>query len=535
MTQVEVISKTYPTHLLATKPWHPWDGGYRDKLMATESVFYHSAQAVSLDDLSTELLVLIFEQLRDIDSRALASIRQLSRRFEAIAAPIQFDTICLNERIIAPQTSVYFPQILRYIYLFARHVEVRSDLDPINTRRVLDRVQRLSSLRWRYVGAQPHSGFFSTPSDILSSHQIKINQVRLHVADLPLKDFDRGSLDTYLRAMPSSNLVSLKMTSPTPPLTTQPEPLKQLLIEAQGIRTLYYSDRGQGTRFSFKENERLPAFEELSLRSYDWNHNVHEVRKHWDFSRLQHLTLLDVPMFQFLSSVPFETLHQLRTLHVEDFSAHLPNRRQETTRSLYALTQQIKALHTLKITCHMDAFPVCGLLRHADSLRVLRFRDYVGFGDERQRCPTMLVESLTRLSRNLIHLRSIELDMDAALCEPVLFLRALCNFARLETLVLHTQTVLDPFDIVRNGVDPDYETAMGVFSALITAKQGKPWRSITINVGGWKPAMVRRFSEAWRAQNRRGFYAERCFVLERKGDAGEITIREETGLSNFYG
>ncbi|KAI0109413.1 hypothetical protein F4776DRAFT_657213 [Hypoxylon sp. NC0597] len=503
--------------------------------MATEVALHNSTQALSLNDLSTELLALIFKQLRDIDTRALAMVRQISRRFEAITAPIQFDIICLNERIIAPQTETYFPRILRYMHSFTRHVEVRSDLDRVNTRRVLDRVRRLSSLRWRYVGAQPHSGFFSAPSDIISPHHIKINKVKLYIEDLPLKGFDSRSYDTYLRAIPASNLASLRMMSPTPPLTTHLESLKRLLLEARWVKTLYYNDRGQGTRFLFKGNECLPPFEELSLRSYDWNHSVDEVQKHWDFSRLQHLTLLNVPMFRFLSSVPFEKLRQLHTLHFEDFSAHIPDRRKEATRNLYVLIQQIKALHTLRITCHTDLFPICGLLRHADSLRVLGFRDYVGFSDERRHCPTMRVADLICLSRNLVNLHSLELDMDAGLCEPVLFLRALCKFPRLENLVLHTQTVLNPFDTLYGGVDLDYEASMEVFSTLVQGKQGLPWRNITINVGGWKPFMVRRISEAWREQNRCGIYAERCFVLERNRGNGEITVREEMGVGNHYG
>ncbi|KAI0838069.1 hypothetical protein F5Y06DRAFT_269756 [Hypoxylon sp. FL0890] len=325
------------------------------------------------------------------------------------------------------------------------------------------------------------------------------------------------------------------MASPTPPLTTHPESLKRLLLEARWIKTLHYSDRGQGTRFLFKENERLPAFEELSLRSYDWNHSVDEVRKHWDFSQLRHLTLVDVPMFPFLSSVPFEKLHQLHTLHFEDSSTHLPDRCREVTRSIYVLTRQIEALHTLKIICHTEVFPVCGLVRHAESLQILSFRDFVGFGDERQRCPTLRVDDLSRLSRNLVSLHSLELDMDAVLCEPALFLGGLCKFPELDTLVLHTQTVLDPFETVYDGVDPDYEIAMESFAILMNGKQGRPWRSITINVGGWKPVMVRRISEAWQELNRRGIYAERCFVLERKGGTGEITIREEMAVGNSYG
>ncbi|KAI1092848.1 hypothetical protein F5B19DRAFT_492071 [Rostrohypoxylon terebratum] len=87
--------------------------------------------------------------------------------------------------------------------------------------------------------------------------------------------------------------------------------------------------------------------------------------------------------------------------------------------------------------------------------------------------------------------------MDATLCEQGMFLRTLNNFLQLETLVLHTQTVLQTSEESQRG------------------KKGRPWRSGTVNVGGWKSVMVRRISEIWHQQNRCGFFAERCFVVEK--------------------
>ncbi|KAI1378905.1 hypothetical protein F4677DRAFT_351961 [Hypoxylon crocopeplum] len=529
MTQVGVRRKTRPIYIASTKI-RKCEGNNK-KLMSTNETIYNYTIIWSLDSLTTELLALIFEQLRYIDSRALGSARQVSRRFEAIVTPILFNTTCLNQRMIAPQAETYFPRGVQNMYSLTRHVEVRSDLDPVNTRRVLDRIQRLSSLKWRYVGTSPHSGFFSTPLDILGPQHIKANQIRLYVEDLPLRDTDSDSHDAYLRAIPPRNLVSLKMTSPTPPLTTSLESLKRLLLKAHRLEAFHYNDRGQGTRFSFKEGERLPALKELSLRSYDWNHSVGEVKRHWDFSRLRWLTLIDVPMFQFLSSVPYAELRQLRSLHYEDFSTHLPDRREEATRSLYMLILQIEALHTIKISCRTNLFPINGLLRHADSLRVLSFRDFVGFGDERQRCPTMRAEELAVLSRKLANLHTAELDMDVALCEPAPFLRALCDFPRLETLTLHTQTTVLASDTQGEGsLDRDHLAATEMFSALVRGKRGRPWRRITVNVGGWKPVMVRRMGEAWRALNRQGVFAERCFVLQRDAETGEVAVREEVGV-----
>ncbi|KAI1771656.1 hypothetical protein F4818DRAFT_198576 [Hypoxylon cercidicola] len=535
MTWDKVTLMSYPEHstLTSTKP--RISSGKTIKRMATNSPVQHPSQIWSLDNLSTELLVLIFKQLRDIDSRTLASARQLSRRLESIIAPIQFDTFHLNERIITPHAETHSPRLCQYLYTYTKHVHVRSDLDPENTARVLDRIQRLSSLRWRYVGFRPHPGSTSRPSCLLSPNHIRANEIKLYVEDLPFVRFDYDFHDAYLQAFPARNIVSLKMKSPAEPFTTRLESVKHLLLQTHQIETFHYSDRGQGTQFSFEGNERLPAFKDLLLRSYDWNHDTVAFQKHWDFSRLRDLTLIDVPLFNFLSSVPSAELRQLRTLHCEDFTTHLLDKREEVSVGLYMLAKQIHSLHILKVTCHTELFPVDGILHHADSLRTLSFRDYVGFDDETRPCPTMRAEDLAQLSTQLVNLHTAELDMDAQICEPQSFLCALCGFPRLETLVLHTQTVLRiPDDGVyyRDGTDADYEAAARIVSALVQGKRGRPWLRVTINVGGWKPVMVRRVGTAWREWNRRGVYAERCFVLERDAGDGAVTLREEMGSTS---
>jgi hypothetical protein len=324
-------------------------------------------------------------------------------------------------------------------------------------------------------------------------------------------------------------LRSLKLASPAPPLTNRLESLKQLLLRSKHLETFYYQDRGQGTRFTFHPGETLPAFKELLLRSYDWNHTADAVEEHWDFSRIQVLKLIDVPVYEFLVSVPFDDLVGLHTLHCEDFSAHLPDRREKATEGLYVLVRRIRALNTLKISCHTQHFPVDAIVGHAKTLRTLKYRDHVGFSEEDRHCPTMWIDDLVLLSRTLVHLHTLELDMEVAFTDPPLFLGALCSFPSLHTLTLHVQTVLRPFEIVHPETDPDYDAALKVYRTLMTYKTGTAWRSITINVGGWKRHLVRRLGEAWREQNERGVYAERCFVLERSPQ-GESTIREEVPI-----
>jgi hypothetical protein len=359
-----------------------------------------------------------------------------------------------------------------------------------------------------------------------------------------LREFDGEWRETYIRAIPTDLLVSLKLSSPAPPLTTRLNSLKQLLVQSQRLETFHYVDRGQGTNFNFKTGERMPALRDLSLRSYDWNHSAEEVKAHWDFSKMESLELLFVPVFNFLSSVDFSKLRGLRKLHCEDYSAHLPDQRRQATGALYILIgQHIHGMEELSITCHVLLFPLDAILAHAATLQVLHFRDHVGFAEEDRRCPTLWAEDLSELANRLTRVHTLELDMDSKLCDPAEFIRSICSFRSLQCLTLHVQTVLHPLEAAQPGTDRDYAAAVRTFNLLLQGKATvaaaaaaasagntknavAPWRRITINVGGWKRVMVRRMSTAWRRQNGHGVFAERCFVLERDV-AGGLTVREE--------
>ncbi|KAI1633421.1 hypothetical protein F4809DRAFT_652563 [Biscogniauxia mediterranea] len=502
----------------------------------------------SLGDLSTEIITLIFKTLRDIDARSLAPARLLSRRISAIVTPIQFEFLRLTEDIISPQAEVYHQQGLQYLYAYTRHVEVRNDLDPERIKYVIDRIQRLISIRWRYIRSDFRAGASWLPSDILSPQHAN---TKLYIEDLPLRDPVSGSPhDAYLRAIPTGALVSLKTARPAPPLVAHLEPLKRLLLACPRLETLHYHDRGQGGRFSFAPGERLPALTELSLRSYDWDHGPAAAREHWDFSRLRRLSLVDVPAGPFLAAVvPAHPglAARLESLRCEGEDAP-GGGGADATRALRGLVAAGSRLRSLRLVCHVRLLaPAAPLLRpHAPALRALSLRDHVGFGDEARPCPTLAARDVAALAADLRALRELELDWDVPACDdPAAFLGALCAFPRLHTLVLHTQTVVRPSldddeeeDEGEEVVDRDYEAAVRTLSFLVQGKAASssdvvPWRSITINVGGWRHAMVRRTSAPWRERNMRGVYAERCFVLERQegaGAGGEMVMREERAV-----
>ncbi|VUC21910.1 unnamed protein product [Clonostachys rosea] len=374
------------------------------------------------------------------------------------------------------------------------------------------------------------------PSTLLDPRKRGAQKTRLY---LPLCDYEAPMEDAYQRAIPSSILVSLKLVHPSTPLVTNLKPLKNLLLESSRLETLHYEDRGQGTQFVFQgPDERMPALVDLSLTSYDWQHSAEDVKQHWDFSRLRTLRLISVPSFNFLNAISFQDLRNLRELRVDDWSSHMPDRRLEATQMLSQLIgNHIYALETLEITCHVKHFDLQSLQNHAKSLRRLKLRDHVGFRDEDRTCPTLQASDVCTIAHILPFLDSLEIDLDVANCPSEPFLEAVSQFGQLQVLTLHVQTVVCPVEYNPEGVDLDAKEAMRIFLKLTRSRAERdptrPWKQITINVGGWQPVMVRRLGPAWRMLNEQGITAERHFVSTRNGNRYEV-VDASTPESHVY-
>lgn len=395
----------------------------------------------------------------------------------------------------------------------------------------------MDGIRWRFRGESFDTTNIWVPSYVLNPHEARFKHTKLHIENLPLQGVHNLSPDAYLQSVPGRLLASLQLAAPSPALTTQLVSLKRLLVQSPWLKTLHYNDRGQGTSFKFEYGERMPPLTHLSMRSYNWDHTSKEVQRHWDFSHIESLKLISVPTFNFLASISFESFSGLQVLHVEDYSAHLPDRRQEATAGLYLLVKNyIRALKVLDITCHTQIFSLDGITQHSRTLQVLRFRDHAGFCDEDRRCPTLWPNQMELLGRQLAHVHTLELDLDISLCDPYDFLHAVCEFPSLHTLTLNVQTIIQTLSFVSPGIDYDYDAAMQTFNFLIhTKRQSTPaisWKNITIKVGGWKPIMVRRLGSRWQEYNANGIFAERCFVLELDSQGG-FKAREEMCLETW--
>ena len=344
------------------------------------------------------------------------------------------------------------------------------------------------------------------------------NNTKLHIENFPLR---HSGDSVYTEAIPNEFLASLKLANPSPPLSAELTSLKRLILQSENLNVFHYKDRGQGTRFNFEDDERMPAFKDLHLTCYDWNHSADEVRKHWDFSQLRCLAIRTMPSHNFLNSVPLHQFSQLRSLQVEDWSAHLPDKRAQATQLLHELVgTHCKRLERLEITCHTQSFGMEAIIMHRDTLRKLSFRDHVGFRNESRRCPTVDPRDLAKLAQSLQVLQSIELDMDVqSLRDPFQFLTSLLDFPTLDEITLHIQTTIPTHGEYVPQIDRDHRAAASIFSTLLDGREinqpDRPLKKITITVGGWQPVMVRRLGANWRELNEQGIFAERCFVLER--------------------
>ncbi|RGP80945.1 hypothetical protein FLONG3_933 [Fusarium longipes] len=301
------------------------------------------SSSLSLNCLSSELIALVFEQLRDLDTHTLTSVRLVSKRFDAIAAPIAYRFLTLNEALVAPDAERRYPDVFRHISHLTNHVIIPSNLNSTGINSLLSCIKRLKSVRWQYVdGDIPAAGLW-LPSDLRRLHHCDSTSTQLHIENLPLRrEYEGNPLETFIRSIPAELLTSLKLANPTPVLSTRLNSLKQLLIQARQLNTLCYEDRGQGTCFNFLPGETMPPINNLLLRSYDWQHTAEDVGEHWDFSEIRSLELVSVPIFNFLKSV-------LRFRDHVGFSEDDQRCPTLPPSGLAGLGQQLKFVHTLEL------------------------------------------------------------------------------------------------------------------------------------------------------------------------------------------
>ncbi|EJT79889.1 hypothetical protein GGTG_04971 [Gaeumannomyces tritici R3-111a-1] len=521
-------------------PTQPFSQPYQT--MAVASHRARRGQSVHVYSLAAEILALIFRHVRNYSLVDIVVVRLVCRRFNEIAIPIQYQTLVLTKRLLYHPSPGRLMVAYANMHLYTNHVIASIDdqedcaQNHRAVARITENIMKLSTFTWRYSRTGPSlpctcpigSLFLRAPGGRGALRR----ETKVHIEGLSPRCIEQHQ-SALLDGIPTELLASLDMAYPSPPLQGGVNGLKQMLLGSRSIKTFQYRDRGQGTSFELSGTDRLPSFEKLYMECYDWVHSKEEVARHWDFTRLRSLQLIDMPILRTLRSLDPRDLWGLRTLVLRD--SGISDGREELSWLLDTIVRShVGALQRLELTVETQSFRMDALFCHARTLRHLSLRDFVGFSDDTRRCPTLWVGDLERLASELVELRTLELDMDTARTDPPLFLRALCMFPKLHTLTIHVHTVVHPFEELPQRIDKDREAAMQLFSFLTSERAkamglaggtGEPpsWRRITLNVGGWKPVMVRRLSRSWKAQNRRGIFAERCFVMHQRQCASPLS------------
>ncbi|KHE83006.1 hypothetical protein GE21DRAFT_521 [Neurospora crassa] len=510
--------------------------------------------SLRLDNLCTDVLLLVFENLHPAGLSTLACV---CRRFNDIVTPMIYHTVPLDLLLDEQHPEEILSRRQGKAFTYTRQLFIGGDIKQDDIKRFLANTKELQSVKYTYSPGRSVEPICPWKQVYDMEVHLREGNARLYIDNFTLTNpIDEAWKigDFPLTTDFSKSLVSLKMGS-TQVLHSESalDILKKLLLRTPILETFHYmgsrAPRVPGRQFIFEENQRLPPFRELMLKNYDWKHDAGDVKLHWDFSRIRSLALLMIPVYKFLESVPFSDLAQLQHLHVEDYSEAIEHENsRRATEKLYALIKEdIRALQTLNLTCFIELFHIDALLVHAQSLTSLVFRNHHISNNLRQHRPVLNAEQLTILSKSQSSLESLEIDIDHR-AFPETCLLALCQFPRLHSLVLHTQTVIQPDSSHRPGQDPDLTRAYDCFTLLVRQRPGPTkWQRVVINVGGWRERVVNhRAGRKPRIGHSKTYtyygacVSQRYFVLEESASGQEDLIYEELppkdeGLTHFHG
>ena len=139
----------------------------------------------------------------------------------------------------------------------------------------------------------------------------------------------------YLESIPASNLVSLEVAIGDREISRT---LRDFLVSAKNLETLRmlpHEESTAGFRFG-TEGDPLPSIKDLYLQQYDRTFHTRPstINQIWRLSELEHLTLDDISLPDFMEAVEGIPFPHLRTLKMRDFCTN-PDRKMDFLTPLY--------------------------------------------------------------------------------------------------------------------------------------------------------------------------------------------------------
>ncbi|EPE25022.1 hypothetical protein GLAREA_11603 [Glarea lozoyensis ATCC 20868] len=432
----------------------------------------------SLDDLPTEVLILIFEHVDNLKPVVL-----LSRNVNTLARPLHFRSILLTQRKLNLLTGPGLDTpALTKIYAYIKKIEVRSETPLIGVASFISKCSRLRDIMQvfltyamfyltslgRWGGYSPVVSSVMTP-DVAELIATKSPRIRLHLksySSLPPNDFISG------QAIPTANLESLVATGVYNP---DSGPLRDLLINAQNLKdlTLYRFDHGiSSSYFSFSPLRRLHLDSCLNLYSST------DFTKLWGRTNLEYLRINRMSPYEILVSMPDQAMIHLR--HLEIWQDGLVNpelelaQQEEITSVLDNIIVHAPNLQVFSVPCLIKKIR-CHKFVQNSNLRVLRLRDFSEFIDHSQ-YPIITSDALgttsppqifsTPLHRMLLvklscrWLTEMDIGLDFRNAQASSYLDVIACFLclRYVTLRTHTLSTIKHVSQIDNSLDQEAAT-----------------------------------------------------------------------------
>ncbi|KAL2036711.1 hypothetical protein N7G274_010583 [Stereocaulon virgatum] len=273
------------------------------------------AQSSSTSHLPPELLTNIFEEIQR--TQILKNLRLVSHQFDALVAPILFRRINLTWDIAqefqrSADSAGWTTQQLPVIH-HTRHFVVDQALSwPFigSTLLAVRRLEHLTLSKWDLVellGAVAPAT--QSPLSTIIAIWPKLRIVIEGVSLCPKNHF-------LITIAPCPQVVSYQFVYCDP---LNFDVIKSLLLRAPNLERLNLTCAGLSVDDSdIRRGERLPALKELILHSYLWHHSAHTATNFWNWTKITHLELVDVCLVNFLWTVPWQDLVQLKVLVLEN-------------------------------------------------------------------------------------------------------------------------------------------------------------------------------------------------------------------------
>jgi len=217
---------------------------------------------------------------------------------------------------------------------------------------------------------------------------------------------------SQIRSIPATNLRSFKVSAlGQSGYYTSPHAFQDLLVASTRLETLKFLfilpfHPGSG---------RLPPIKSLALPTMPWNYSPDDVKRIWNFSRLQDFDIPGHVLRPFLESVPLEDLNQLKRLRVDDscWPSGWPDpveqysKDEALTRLLSKLLQNRCDFQELDIRCLLGLFDMSLITKQGHSMMALKLLDLAGFEGEGI-FPTISLNDLKMVQHSCVRITKLD-------------------------------------------------------------------------------------------------------------------------------